>query len=274
MKKAFYSLLALVFINLSASATYTESTSNGYSSPISDTNLSFEASVSGESVKTSWDTFTKDEDNFIYYKIIRSQKNSSPVYPDDGYIYYTTDINTNSYTDKSPLEGTTYYRVCAITSEKERYCSNVVKIYYSDDGDDSSDSDSQVCIQKTQAAIEKSTGKCKVFSTPCDIPSGWKQVEKCENTSNQDSSSLSSSIKEKLDKLLANFVIKLESKYSENSKRISALEKLIKELEKITKKNIKMKAMVNYLIEKIELKIESYQDDFGNLESIFQNIID
>ncbi len=274
MKKAFYSLLALVFINLSASATYTESTSNWYSSPISDTNLSFEASVSWESVKTSWDTFTKDEDNFIYYKIIRSQKNSSPIYPDDGYIYYTTDINTNSYTDKSPLEGTTYYRVCAITSEKERYCSNVVKIYYSDDGDDSSDGDSQVCIQKTQAAIEKSTWKCKVFSTPCDIPSGWKQVEKCENTSNQDSSSLSSSIKEKLDKLLANFVIKLESKYSENSKRISALEKLIKELEKITKKNIKMKAMVNYLIEKINLQMEKYQDDFGNLESIFQNIID
>lgn len=268
MKKTFYFLLALVFINLSASATYTESTSNWYSSPIFDTSLSFEASISWESVKTSWDTFTKDEDNFMYYKIIRSQKNSSPVYPDNGYIYYTTDINTNSYTDKSPLEGTTYYRVCAITSEKERYCSNVVKIYKEAQTTSDTpivwwDKDEHGCIGS--AGYTWCAVKNKCLRT-------WE--EKCENTSNQDSSSLSSSIKEKLDKLLANFITKLESKYSENSKRISTLEKLIKELEKTVKKNIKMKAMVNYLIEKINLQMEKYQDDFSNLEDIFQNIID
>ncbi len=274
MRKILYYFFSLAFLVISTNATYTESSSNGYNSPISDSTLSFKASISWNTIKTYWSAFTKDEDNFVYYKIIKSQKNSSPVYPDDGYIYYTTDININSYTDKSPLEWTSYYRVCAITNDKNRYCSDVIKIIYKNENSNEDDN-SQICVQKTQPAIEKSTWKCKNFSTPCDVPKGWKQVEKCEvNSEDSISSSLSSSVKTKLDILLNNFISKLENKYSENSKRISVLESLVVELEKIAKKNSKMSSMVNYLIEGIKIKKEKYTDDLWDLEDIFQNIID
>jgi len=35
-----------------------------------------------------------------------------------------------------------------------------------------------VCIQVIQNAIS-STGQCKSFPTPCDVPTGWKNTDSC-----------------------------------------------------------------------------------------------
>ncbi len=127
--KKIYTLFVMIIIWLSTThATTTSSSSNGYNTPILDESLKFEAKLDWSKVYTSWSAYNKDE-WFVYYKVVRSQDNANPVYPDNWYIKYTTDINETSYIDASPLNWTTYYRVCAITSEKNRYCSNVVKIY-------------------------------------------------------------------------------------------------------------------------------------------------
>ncbi len=38
-----------------------------------------------------------------------------------------------------------------------------------------------MCIQVIQPAINRETGQCKEFPTPCDVPSGWEKIDSCEN---------------------------------------------------------------------------------------------
>ena len=37
----------------------------------------------------------------------------------------------------------------------------------------------KVCIQVITPAIDSKTNNCKEFSTPCDVPVGWKKINKC-----------------------------------------------------------------------------------------------
>ncbi len=87
--------------------------------------LNFQATLNNEGkVEMSWDEYTPE--NFDYYKVVRSQDNQDPAYPDDGYIYVGQQGDT-SYTDADAPAGTSYYRVCSI-AKPERYCSPVVTI--------------------------------------------------------------------------------------------------------------------------------------------------
>jgi hypothetical protein len=127
MKKIFIFLLAFFFSIFSSNATYTTGSSNWYNQPIMDGSISFKAELKDWKVYTSWSKYNKNE-WFKYYKVIKSQTVSNPVYPDNGYIKYSKDINFLSYVDEKIKEWVNYYRVCAITTEQNRYCSNVVKI--------------------------------------------------------------------------------------------------------------------------------------------------
>ncbi|MBI5421806.1 S-layer homology domain-containing protein [Candidatus Peregrinibacteria bacterium] len=102
------------------------SAGNGYNAPVIVSSLNFTATVmpNGE-VMTSWVPYVTE--GFNYYKVVRSADNLNPVYPDDGYIFYTDDPEARSYLDKSPLAGKAYYRVCSIASPN-RYCSEVVVV--------------------------------------------------------------------------------------------------------------------------------------------------
>lgn len=90
-----------------------------------DDSISFSATL-GEDGKviTNWSKYNHSE-SFNFYKVVRSSTKNNPVYPDDGYIYYTTNTNTLSYTDSSVPKGTSYYRICQVASSK-RYCSQTV----------------------------------------------------------------------------------------------------------------------------------------------------
>ncbi len=63
-----------------------------------------------------------------WYKVVKSKTNSSPVYPDDGYITAISDRGQTSFVETNPENGTRYYRVCAIMEDMNRYCSNVVTL--------------------------------------------------------------------------------------------------------------------------------------------------
>jgi len=118
-------LIFLIFSFVSVFATVTSS--NGYNTPIMDWSIEFRAVLEDGKVYTKWTKYNKNE-WFKYYKVIRSSTVSNPVYPDNGYIKYSSDINFLSYIDEKVKEWVNYYRVCAITKEQNRYCSNVVKI--------------------------------------------------------------------------------------------------------------------------------------------------
>ncbi len=63
-----------------------------------------------------------------WYKIVHSQTNAEAYYPVDGYIEVYSDASKTSYTHTSVPEGTNYYRVCVITDDNRRGCSNTVTL--------------------------------------------------------------------------------------------------------------------------------------------------
>lgn len=74
-------------------------------------------------------TWTKyEEGDLKWYKVVHSQTNDSAYYPVDGYIHVASDFVTNTYTHPSVPEGTNYYRVCVITDDDRRGCSNTVTL--------------------------------------------------------------------------------------------------------------------------------------------------
>jgi hypothetical protein len=87
--------------------------------------LALTATKGSDSVALAWTAWPNAE-GFNYYKVVRSQSNANPYYPNDGYITYITDRGTLSYTDDEPKEGTSYYRICAVSDAV--YCGNVVTI--------------------------------------------------------------------------------------------------------------------------------------------------
>lgn len=166
MKKLFYFVgLVLTFAVVTvANATY----SSGYKDPQTVDYLNFTATLQSDgSVKTDWSSYSGD---LKYYKVVRSQTNSDPVYPDDGYIFYSSSVT--EYTDKNPQSGKNYYRVCAITKSSDRLCSNVVAL--------ESSSAANTCIQVITYA--KKGSECKSYATPCDVPSGWTKVDSCDSS--------------------------------------------------------------------------------------------
>lgn len=110
-------------------STFANENGGWYNTPITTEKLHFTAVLNGSQVDMKWSRFDSFSDEGLqYYKVVRSSKNANPVYPDDGYIKFDPNMDFTSYTDKEPEKWVNYYRVCAITSEMNRYCSNVVKI--------------------------------------------------------------------------------------------------------------------------------------------------
>jgi hypothetical protein len=73
--------------------------------------------------------WTKYEgDDFKYYKLMRSETHSNPVYPDQSAFKVLldssiTELKISNYNTKDAV-----YRICVITDEKGRSCSNIVKL--------------------------------------------------------------------------------------------------------------------------------------------------
>ncbi len=129
MKKKLITIIFTLFlITIGLTALANTGENNGYDPVTYDDSINFTATLNEDgSVTTTWSKYAHPE-NFSFYKVVRSQEVENPVYPDNGYIKYTSNIDELSYTDKEVPEGTNYYRVCQIASPK-RYCSKtVVKI--------------------------------------------------------------------------------------------------------------------------------------------------
>ncbi len=119
------SLVAFLVIG-GISVAHATSSGSGYNAPIVMDEFHFTATYSNGEVHMGWNAYVPS--NFNYYKVIRSTTEQNPVYPDDGYIKYSSDADFTSYVDHDVPAGTVYYRVCSIASPN-RYCSRVVIIH-------------------------------------------------------------------------------------------------------------------------------------------------
>lgn len=264
MKKIIISLVVLLGFT-SAYATGS-SWSSWYADPILDNSLNFSANLEWGKVYTRWSAYDRDE-GFVYYKVVRSQTNENPVYPDDWYIRYTTDVNDTSYIDTSSLYWTTYYRVCAITSEKNRYCSNVVKIY-------------KEKVEEVKIWWDKDAYGCytSAWYSWCEVKSkcikSWE--EKCEksNTETDTTKKIQEyNLKQKAEKLVNTFTAKVEKAYSSTEKRIEVLNKVIDKLNALAVSKPSQKQIIEFIVTKLKAKVDSYKwSDLGDIESIFSEI--
>jgi hypothetical protein len=75
---------------------------------------------------------------FHYCKIVASKTNPNPVYPDDGYLYYTSELTasywsvepgSDSYNQSPVLEsGSTYYFSVTYVFDNGKFSSNTVQL--------------------------------------------------------------------------------------------------------------------------------------------------
>lgn len=283
------------------------SSNNWYNSPIIDESLNFKAEVSWEKVYLSWNIFTKSE-WFKYYKVIKSQDISNPVYPDNWYITAISNINETKYIDYKLLNWINYYRVCAIMSDMNRYCSNVVKLNIEKVNPTACTMDyspvcgklnwvektfSNKCMLNSSDATYLYTWECKktenikqpiactMESKACPdwsyVGRTWPNCEFQACPTNQNTN-ITNKIKDynlklKADKIVNQFIEKVEKIYTNNEKRITILTTVVEKLNNLANNKPNQKDLINYIISKINSKIEQYKwDDLSDIESIFNEI--
>lgn len=127
MKKAILALVVLALCNLGGlGAESGESGDSDYAKPVLVKEIAFTASYKDGQVSTSWKKYLRND--FQWYKLVRSQENANPVYPDDGYVFYTEDPGVTTYQDPAPKAGVWYYRLTIVTVKGERWISPVIKV--------------------------------------------------------------------------------------------------------------------------------------------------
>ncbi len=70
-------------------------------------------------------------DNFQFYKLVKSSKNSNPSYPADSVAFSSSNKNAANFVDKTVAARTTYYyRMCVIQRLGAINCSNVTSVSF------------------------------------------------------------------------------------------------------------------------------------------------
>lgn len=237
MKKILW--IVAVWVLLTSVCFWNWDSSGGYNAPINYEKLSLNAYLDWSKVVVKWTPIEKSitDQEFKYYKVVKSKSNPSPVYPDDGYIHYTSELSASSYEDYKLENGINYYRVCAIFSS-DRYCSNVVKLE----------------INKTWEYKE----------TPKKEQKKEYNYEKPKTQTN-----LNEQTKNKLNNIISNFANKLKTKLDTDVQRVQVIDNVLAKLRAYKWLSVNQKMMQTYLISKLENLRSSYDDGTSELESLF-----
>ena len=94
-----------------------------------DSELNLTASVVNGGVQLNWTRCNSDQ--FVAYKVSRSETASDVYFPRDGSIFSTPNQNSLSYVDRNVVPGKTYYyRICSLERNGESWCGNAVAVTY------------------------------------------------------------------------------------------------------------------------------------------------
>lgn len=94
--------------------------------PIEVPFIGFKAVLDDGRVVTTWKRYRRDD--FISYRVVKSDANSAPVYPEIKAIYTTTTTGDTMYEDGFLTAGTWHYRLCIVTRYGDRWVSPVITV--------------------------------------------------------------------------------------------------------------------------------------------------
>ena len=97
--------------------------------PIEVSYVGFKAVLDDGRVVSTWKRYRRDD--FISYRLVKSDSNAAPTYPETKAIYTTTMMGDTMYEDGFLAAGTWRYRLCIVTRYGDRWVSPVVTIVVS-----------------------------------------------------------------------------------------------------------------------------------------------
>lgn len=76
----------------------------------------------------NWTPYLKP--NFAMYKVVHDQMDPEPYYPKHGYLDYFEDPHKTGYITGPVPQGENFFRICVITDDDKRGCSNPIHIFF------------------------------------------------------------------------------------------------------------------------------------------------
>ena len=96
---------------------------------VSETSTLGASTLSGElfvnEVRLNWTRNT--DDDFKFYKIVKSTLNNLPAYPDQDAIFSTDDVDELSFKETIDLQSNHYYRLCTVNTKNDISCGNILQ---------------------------------------------------------------------------------------------------------------------------------------------------
>jgi len=214
----------------------------------------FSVEANGASVKAKWNAFPKDR-NMKWYKLAFSQTDDDPTYPESDARFLGWKASKTSETVVFPEIGTYYLRLCAITHDDERYCSEVEKVELTGRTHHVTKKNPVKKVKTIQHSVEVKKEESSVEETPTETQDTVKKRPLSTTTVNR------------IETSVAKFVDRLEGKWYSDAEMINILKNVIARLENLATQD-KYHKIANYMIEILEGYKSQYQDEFDALESI------
>ena len=242
----------LLFANVWAESTNLTSSNNEYKEVVYDNNFNFKAYREAGIIEIKWTKY--EGDYFKYYKLMRSETLSNPVYPDQSAFKVLddnsiTELKISNYNTKDAV-----YRVCVITDERGRSCSNIIKLEWF------------IKEEKNYKAINSS--KANNNHTNLQDKSYTTTAAKAKKKA----SYINGRTAQKAKELVKRFVEKIERKFENNSDRVRGIESTIGKLESLANTNEKYKPLISYITNLLKIQIEKYDNSFDEIEKIFNDL--
>ena len=97
--------------------------------PIEVPFIGFKAVLDDGRVVSTWKRYRRDD--FISYRLVKSDSSAAPVYPETKAIYTTTLMGDTMYEDGFLTAGTWHYRLCIVTRYGDRWVSPAITVVVS-----------------------------------------------------------------------------------------------------------------------------------------------
>jgi hypothetical protein len=94
--------------------------------PIEVPYTGFKAVINDGRVVSTWKRYRRDD--FIAYRLVKSDSDASPMYPATKPLYTTNQAGDTMFEDGFLTAGTFHYRLCIITRFGDRWVSPVVTV--------------------------------------------------------------------------------------------------------------------------------------------------